>query len=247
MKMANKKQLGSIGWAIFWTIIILLFPILSGTVSVVCGMNTVQTLFLQGLFMTMSLIIPFVMVRVKRFQWKDIGFEVSMVDSFKSMGWLLPVILLYIPLLLRGFYFKSAGYVFGSFFLYLMVGISEEIYFRGIIPYYLRKTFGAKAVIWISTFVFGIGHIATALAGNSIFEVVLTIINAFLFGFMAMEIALIAKNLFPIILIHFLFDFESKIVAISGAELLATEIVRGALMFLVTLWFLYYRCRKLQK
>lgn len=47
---------------------------------------------------------------------------------------------------------------------------------------------------------------------------------------------LLAANIIPAIFIHFLFDFETKMVGMSGNELLIAESVRGVLMFFMAIW-----------
>uniref|UniRef100_UPI0040572983 CPBP family glutamic-type intramembrane protease n=1 Tax=Agathobacter sp. TaxID=2021311 RepID=UPI0040572983 len=55
-----------------------------------------------------------------------------------------------------------------------------EVYFRGIIPRYLKEEFSTSGLVIVSTFIFGIGHIATAFIGSNLFEIVLTVLNAFI-------------------------------------------------------------------
>ena len=88
----------------------------------------------------------------------------------------------------------------------------------------------------MSTFVFAIGHIATAFTATNVFEIALTILNALIFGWLAMEITIVSSNIIPAILLHFLFDFETKIVVMNGRELLMSEGVRGTLMFIIACW-----------
>ena len=134
----------------------------------------------------------------------------------------------------------------GSLFLYLFVGISEEVYFRGIIPRYLKEEFSTAGIVLWSTLIFGIGHIATVLAGGNAFEIALTVLNAFIFGWLAMEMTIISSNIIPVIAVHFLFDFETKIVVMNGKELLIAEIVQGIMMFIIASWFavVIYKQRK---
>ncbi len=61
-------------------------------------------------------------------------------------------------------------------------------------------------------------------------------INAFLFGWLAVEIELISKNIMPVILLHFLFAFESKIVAMNEIMLMLAECARGAVVFIAAIW-----------
>lgn len=187
--------------------------------------------------MAMALILPIVLVLIGKWEWKDIGFCRINITNSKKVFYFIPILMIFIPVAFKGFYIKSIGYVLGCLFLYLFVGISEEVYFRGIIPRYLVKEFSIKGQMLVSTLIFGVGHIATAFAGDNTFEIALTILNALIFGWLAIGITIISQNIIPAILVHFLFDFETKIVAIKGSELLIAEGIRGALMFIVASCF----------
>ena len=222
--------------SILWCLVILLFPIISGALSVIFSLDTVITLFLQGTFMVMALIPPAIFVFSGKWHWSEIGFKKMNVRSCKRGFYFIPLLVIFIPVAVKGFYVKSIGYVFGSLFLYLFVGISEEIYFRGIIPRYLKEEFSTKGILIVSTFIFAIGHIATAFTATNVVEIVLTILNALIFGWLAMEITIVSSNIIPAILLHFLFDFETKIAVMNGRELLMAESVRGTLMFIIACW-----------
>ena len=222
--------------SMLWCLVILLFPIISGALSVIFSLDTVITLFLQGTFMIMALIPPAIFVFSGKWHWSEIGFKKMNVRSCKRGFYFIPLLVIFIPVAVKGFYVKSIGYVFGSLFLYLFVGISEEIYFRGIIPRYLKEEFSTKGILIVSTFIFAIGHIATAFTANNVFEIALTVLNALIFGWLAMEITIVSSNIIPAILLHFLFDFETKIAVMNGRELLMAESVRGTLMFIIACW-----------
>ena len=222
--------------SILWCLVILLFPIISGALSVIFSLDTVITLFLQGTFMVLALIPPAIFVLSGKWHWSEIGFKKMNVRSCKRGFYFIPLLVIFIPVAVKGFYVKSIGYVFGSLFLYLFVGISEEIYFRGIIPRYLKEEFSTKGILIVSTFIFAIGHIATAFTANNVFEIALTVLNALIFGWLAMEITIVSSNIIPAILLHFLFDFETKIAVMNGRELLMAESVRGTLMFIIACW-----------
>lgn len=222
--------------SILWCLVILLFPIISGALSVIFSLDTVITLFLQGTFMIMALIPPAIFVFSGKWHWSEIGFKKMNARSCKRGFYFIPLLVIFIPVAVKGFYVKSIGYVFGSLFLYLFVGISEEIYFRGIIPRYLKEEFSTKGILIVSTFIFAIGHIATAFTANNVFEIALTVLNALIFGWLAMEITIVSSNIIPAILLHFLFDFETKIAVMNGRELLMAESVRGTLMFIIACW-----------
>lgn len=67
-------------------------------------------------------------------------------------------------------------------------------------------------------------------------KIFLTIFNAFLLGWLAIEMKISSKNITPIILLHFFFDFETKTVAMNGNVLLIAECVRGTIVFLAAIW-----------
>lgn len=232
----SKEKVVALCKSFLWSVCILLFPIISGTLSVILSLELIETLFLQGSFMLVSLVIPLVFVLIGKWKWNEIGFDKYDIKCSKRAYHFLPLITILIPVAVQGFYFKSAAYVFGNLFLYSAVGIAEEVYFRGIIPKCLNKAFTHKGVVLFSTAIFGIGHIATAFTMNNGLEVFLTVLNAFIFGWLAIEVAVISKNIVPIILLHSMFDFETKIVVISGNELLTAECIRGAIIVVIAVW-----------
>ncbi len=222
--------------ASLWGACILSFPILSGVLSVILSLGTIETLFFQGIFMLASLIIPLIFVLCGKWNWRELGFRKYDADCSKKVFHFLPLIAIFIPVAIQGFYFQSIIYVCGNLFLYLTVGIAEEVYFRGIIPRYLKRAFSIKGVILLSAIIFGAGHIAAAFTAGNGWEIFLAIFNAFLFGWLAIEMELISKNIAPVILLHFFFDFETKIVAMDGAALLAAECARGVIVFAAAVW-----------
>lgn len=230
-----KHKVLTICKSLLWCFIILLFPITSGTLSAILSLDIVATLFLQGFFMVMALIPPAIFVLIGKWNWREIGFAPFDFRGCRKVFYFIPLLVIFIPVAIKGFYLKSTAYVLGNFFLYLFVGISEEIYFRGIIPKCLKKEFSTKGIMLWSTLIFAIGHLATALSGSNAFEVVLSVFNAALFGWMAIEMTLLSRNIFPAMMIHFFFDFETKIVAMHGSELLIAESVRGILMFIIAI------------
>lgn len=232
----GKGKVAALYKSFLWGACILLFPIFSGMLSAFLSLGTIETLFIQGFFMLASLAVPLCFVLRGRWEWEEIGFGKYDAACGKKAYHFLPLIVIFIPAAIQGFYFKSIMYTFGNLFLYLAVGIAEEIYFRGIIPKYLRKAFSIKGVIVFSAVIFGTGHIATAFTSGNAWEVFLTVLNAFLFGWLAIEMTLISKNIVPVILLHFFFDFETKIIAMDGAALLIAECVRGAVVFAAAVW-----------
>lgn len=231
-----KDKLLVVCQSFLWCIMILVFPVVSGILSAVLSLGAAETVFLQGIFMALSLVPPSILILSGKWNPREIGFAPFDLRGCKRARYFIPLLLIFVPAAVRGFYIKSAGYVLGCFFLYLFVGMSEEVYFRGVIPRFLKRVFSARGVILVSAAIFAAGHITAAFSCGSALEVVLSVLNAFLFGWMAMEMTVLSANLLPAILTHFLFDFETKITVIGGSELLIAEIARGILMFAMGIW-----------
>lgn len=239
-----KNKVSAVGRSLLWCLVILLFPIASGTLSVVLSLGPVETLFLQGTFMLAALIPPAAFVLSGKWRWREIGFAPFDFEGCKKALYFIPLLLIFVPAAVKGFEIESTNYVLGNLFLYLFVGISEEIYFRGIIPRYLGKEFQTRAAVLLSTLIFGIGHISAAFAGVNAFEIILTVLNALIFGWLAAEITLISANIIPAVLVHFFFDFETKIAVMGREELLIAEGVRGMLMFVIAGWLTIIRYKQ---
>ena len=239
-----KHKVLAICKSLLWCFVVLLFPIVSGVLSVILAIDTVTTLFLQGTFMALALILPAIFVFSGKWKWRELGFASFDLKNCKRVLYFMPLLVVFVPVAIKGFYIKSIGYVLGSLFLYLFVGISEEVYFRGIIPRYLKKYFSTKGILIASTFIFAAGHIANAFTANNVFEIVLTVLNALIFGWLAMEITILSSNIIPAIMLHFLFDFETKIVVMNGKELLIAEIVRGTFMLIIACWLYVVICKQ---
>ena len=225
-------------------IFVILFPVMSGVIVGITKMEGPSILFVQAFFMLLPIIVFIILILLKKINRKDIRF----VFNINKMDYLyyLPVILVYIPVLIGGFVWRGSAYFLGNLLLYLAVGITEEIYYRGIIPYFLEKNFKKEFVILISSLIFGLGHAAIAFANNNPIVVVLTILNALIFGFLAICLLYKTKTIVPLMIIHFLFDFETKFIALEGNGLSIAEGVRGSIMLIYAI-ILFVLIRKTSK
>lgn len=232
----RKRKSAALRQSLLWGICILLFPVFSGTLSAVLSLEAVETLFLQGFAMLLSLLVPLIPILTKKWAWSEIGFAWPDGAGCRKAVYFLPLLAVFIPAAVGGFTIKSPAYVWGSLFLYASVGLAEEIYFRGVIPRCLSRAFSTKEVVIFSSLLFGAGHIASAFTADSGWEVLLTTLNACIFGWLAIEMAMICRSIVPCILFHCIFDFETKIAAMGADALRTAEWFRGAAMVAGALW-----------
>lgn len=234
----RKGKSAALCQSLLWGLCILLFPIFSGVLSAVLSLEAVETLFLQGFAMLLSLLVPLVPILRKKWTWSEIGFAGPDGAGCRKAVYFLPLLAVFIPAAVGGFSIKSPAYVWGNLLLYAAVGLAEEVYFRGVIPRALGRAFSTKEVVILSSLLFGIGHIASAFTADSGWEVLLTTLNACIFGWLAIEMAMICGNIVPCVLFHFMFDFETKIAVLGGDGLRRAEWLRGALMVAAALWLM---------
>lgn len=134
------KKAKAMGISIGWALLILVFPVSSGVLSVVLELDKIQTLFLQGAFMVLSLVPPCCLVLRGKWGREDMGIG----EFHRGAATLWPVLLIFLPAAVGGFRFSSKEYVLGNLFLYGAVGLAEEVYFRAIIPRHLGRAFSWK-------------------------------------------------------------------------------------------------------
>lgn len=111
----------------------------------------------------------------------------------------------------------------------LIVGFTEESVFRGMIRVKLKAR-SSVFYIWFSSLVFGILHIANALAGHDWLAVTLQVINAFLLGLILAMLFELTGHLVPLILFHFLYDALAQVTnpALQDHEILVVSILNIA-------------------
>ncbi|WP_315115541.1 type II CAAX prenyl endopeptidase Rce1 family protein [uncultured Clostridium sp.] len=133
--------------SIIWTFVILIFPVVSGVITQVLMMNNIQTMFIQGCFMLISLIVPIVYMCKFKISFKKIGLIKIENGSAKKVLFFLPLVIAEASFLLVGIRLNSIKYIITLLFFTIAVGISEEIYFRGIILKLLEEKYPKKNLL----------------------------------------------------------------------------------------------------
>lgn len=113
--------------SILWCLIMLVFPILSGALSVIFTLDIIETLVLQGTFMAASLVLPAIFVLRGKWKWKEIGFAEISIRSCKIVLYFLPLFVILIPIAVKGFYIKSESY--NNRFIINFDKVFAEVYF----------------------------------------------------------------------------------------------------------------------
>ena len=112
---------------------------------------------------------------------------------------------------------------------FLLVGVAEEIIFRGFLFNGMRKTGRLTVAIVVSAITFGMGHIGNLLTGHATAETLVQMIFAVAWGFLFTFAYLKGGSLLPCIAIHGLIDafsvFARDNAAADWAYIIATVVI----------------------
>ena len=112
---------------------------------------------------------------------------------------------------------------------FLLVGVVEEIIFRGFLFNGMRKTGRLTVAIVVSAITFGMGHIVNLLTGHATAETLVQMIFAVAWGFLFTFAYLKGGSLLPCIAIHGLIDafsvFARDNAAADWAYIIATVVI----------------------
>jgi membrane protease YdiL (CAAX protease family) len=195
---------------------------------------------MQGVFMMLSMAVPVVFMWITKMKPAQIGFTRVEKGSIKTVLYFVPIIASKIGFLIFRVDSNTQTIIALAFFT-IMIGLSEELYFRGIILRKLRSCFTIKQTVILSSVFFAAVHASQAFSGTGIIIVTLTIINALIFGVIASEIVILTRSIIPVIIWHVLYDFINWISVAKGT----TEVTLIMIQSVIMVVYAYYLWTKL--
>lgn len=222
------------------SIVLMIFPVASGVIVVMNDMDAIQSYWLQGVFMMLSISVPAIFMWITNMKPAQIGFIGIEKGSAKTVLYFVPVIAAKIGFLFYGIN-HDIHTIMALTFLTIAIGLSEELYFRGIILRKLRTCFTIKQTVILSSVFFAAVHASQAFSGAGIIMVALTIINALIFGIVASEIAMLTKSIISVIIWHTLYDFINWIALVKET----TEVILIIIQSIIMVIYAYYLWTKL--
>jgi len=236
----KKSKLRAILSSLVFSVILMIFPVTSGVIVVMNGMDAIQSYWMQGVFMMLSIAVPVVFMWITKMKPAQIGFTRVEKGSIKTVLYFVPIIASKIGFLIFGVDSNTQTIIALAFFT-IMIGLSEELYFRGIILRKLRSCFTIKQTVILSSVFFAAVHASQAFSGTGIIIVTLTIINALIFGVIASEIVILTRSIIPVIIWHVLYDFINWISVAKGT----TEVTLIMIQSVIMVVYAYYLWTKL--
>jgi membrane protease YdiL (CAAX protease family) len=197
----------------------------AGAALAITSASEEKSLIIQAIAVAISSIAGLFIVKALNISYRDVGFCPLKSGSVRDALFLIPMVAVEAAQIALGPISVKDGRLFSVAVIFtLLVGLNEELYFRGLILQALRQIGTAKAIV-ISSAIFGVGHAATALSGASPQYVAAQIIFAFLFGFAAAEFKVITGSILPLIAWHFMHDLFGVIDGGIGDAVEGTAII----------------------
>lgn len=146
------------------------------------------------------------------FSWKEVVFK--KLDQ-KSLFWLLPIVGILLVVWINFFFDLKSISISNSdwynFFIIglvtLLVGISEELMFRGILLQSVLQSLGPRLAVLISASLFSLLHSINIMGNHSLTNTLMQMVTTFILGIYAGGVTLKVRNLVPMIIFHWLWDF----------------------------------------
>jgi len=236
----KKSKFRAILSSLVFSVILMIFPVTSGVIVVMNGMDAIQSYWMQGVFMMLSMAVPVVFMWITKMKQAKIGITRVEKGSIKTVLYFVPIIASKIGFLIFRVDSNTQTIIALAFFT-IMIGLSEELYFRGIILRKLRSCFTIKQTVILSSVFFAAVHASQAFSGTGIIIVTLTIINALIFGVIASEIVILTRSIIPVIIWHVLYDFINWISVAKGT----TEVTLIMIQSVIMVVYAYYLWTKL--
>ena len=176
--------------------------------------------------------------------WGRVG-ELTKISG-RSLLILLPVFLLSFTAYLYGVRDKDIVGILMAVLITLLIGVIEELEFRGVIFFYLEEN-GPYAIL-ASSVLFGLIHLLNLIYQPDVLSVVIQVVFATGFGLVMAVIRYRTGLLLPQILMHALWDFNQRVSLDDSANMLM-DIIYYLSLLLVVLWgvFLTVRIKKGEK
>jgi membrane protease YdiL (CAAX protease family) len=152
-------------------------------------------------------------------QWRDVGLNRLPTGRSLLLAW-LPMLYVAAGLGLSAvFGLPPAGVLAWILFNTFLVGLSEELMFRGVLLQAFRRTVSIWPAVWLTTLAFGAIHVLNVFMTGELRAALIQASAAALSGLLFIALRLRSGSLWPGIVVHGLWDFATfTIAAARSAE-----------------------------
>ena len=151
-------------------------------------------------------------------QWRDVGLNTLASGRELLLAW-LPMLYIVVGLALAVvFGLPPVGVLLWILLNTFLVGLSEELMFRGVLLQAFRHTVAIWPAVWLTTLAFGAIHILNVFMTGELRPALIQSAAAALSGLLFIALRLRTGSLWPCIIVHGLWDFATFTVAASRSS-----------------------------
>ncbi len=207
----KKQNMGLVWQSLKYALVLLFFSALSVLANSLLKLDDDMALAVQAIcFLLSSVAALFIMKSKQTFASYGVTLTTLNKSNTKKVLWFLPLVAVEAVRLTLGFDISlKISTVIVTLIMMLFAGISEELFFRGLILKTLEKK-GTKYAILSSSVIFSLTHLGNLAIGTDSLLMLVQIVFAIIFGFVAAEIAIITKTIIPLIIWHVLHNFIAR-------------------------------------
>lgn len=226
--------------AILWMIMYLIPFSVAMAITTILDLNN---LLLPTLVNIVFSIIATIYLKKRYLSFKTIG--ISKPVNIKNTIYFIPIILIAtVPIIFGGKFSVTSYEAINYLVLTLSVGYFEEILGRGVLYRIVESVKGKCCAVLVSSIIFGVAHMANALGGKDIIDIILQIGFAFLIGILLAELMIITKSIIPGMIYHFLHDFIAFTYSTPNTKLKLVWIIAYTLLAAGSTLYLFAVCKK---
>ena len=214
---------------------VLFFFFLQGAVVVINEIEGARSALIRGGIIGLAALAAIIYTLIRHKNLSAIGFRRPEPGSIRKLLYCFPLLIIALSAFAAGVDFeKGGGFLLANLFLALCVGLTEEIYFRGIIcNLWLEK--GVKKAVLISAVLFGICHLMNVLGGAGLAETILQIFFALAYGVAFALVFIVSKSIWPCIALHAFHDACSFLSRDGSAR---ANVLTGTFQFAVMIVYI---------
>lgn len=175
--------------------------------------------------------------------YKRLGLS-SLSEKPQFSLWSIPYICIFVLNILfclfTGDFSKDPNLVITILFTTILVGFSEELVFRGIVlPIFIEKKKVLPALL-ISSLAFSLLHAVNILGGTTLLGTLTQLFLTFIFGLVFSCMALQVRNIIPLMIFHFSWDFVLISHPITSANTTLITTIGSLLNFVIVIPIVMY-------
>ena len=224
------------------TVTVLLFYFAQGAAVVMGQLEGMKAIATQAAIIWSCALLAIAFFLIKDHSLKGLGFQKPESGMAVRFLYYIPLIIVALAAFVGGIMFDESGLFIPNLIFTLGIGLTEELYFRGIICNMWKDT-ETKAII-ISSVLFGLSHLLNVMGGTGLAETLLQMAFAFTYGVVMAFVILRTKSIWPCILLHAFHDFCGFITNEGDMKL---SIIVGTIQFVVLLAYCIYLMVRLRR